>query len=352
MGNISMAQMKLGGDGPAAKHLTEAERACLRAKDLIQKFMTFSAWGGPLKTNVSIRDLVEDVVSLSLSGSNIRSEIEMPNDLRRADVDENQMRQALSGILANARESMLRGGVLQVKAENVEVRAAEKLSLNLSEEGWYVKLVISDEGVGIPKEYLDKIFDPYFSTKYRGSQKGMGFGLTIAHSVVGRHKGRIMAESEPGGGTRIIILIPASKAQDSPQHSWTGSTKALRKKVLLMDDEEALADLAKTMLEHLGCEVAIALNGEQAIDMYAEALEAGRDYDVLILDLTVKGGLGAKDTIPKLLYLNPNVKAIVSSGYSGDPVISEFSTFGFMDTLSKPYDLEQLKTVLNRVLHL
>jgi two-component system, cell cycle sensor histidine kinase and response regulator CckA len=352
MGNISMVQMKLKGEGPAAKHLAEAEKACLRAKDLTQKFITFSSGGGPLKKNVSIRHLVENVVGLILSGSNISSDIYMPDDLWNADIDENQMRQALSGILANAKESMLRGGSLQVRAENLKVTAMEKVHLNLAEEGRYVKIVISDEGIGISKENLDKIFDPYFSTKYRGSQKGMGFGLAIAHSVIKRHNGQIKVESEPGEGTSIVIIIPASRVQGNNQYPWAGSAPTVRRRVLLMDDEEMLADLAKTMLEHLGYDVDIALNGEEAIDVYSDALEAGRDYDALILDLTVRGGLGGRDTIQKMLYLNPKVKAIVSSGYSNDPIMSDFTKYGFVDILSKPYDLEQLKLVLNRVLEL
>ena len=353
MGNISMAQMKFSVNAPeATRHLAEAEKACLRAKDLTQKFITFSSGGGPLKKNISIRELVENVVSLILSGTSIGSAIDMPDDLWNADIDENQMRQALSGVLANAKESMLRGGALQVRAENVKVTAIERASLNLPEEGWYVKLVISDEGVGIPKENLDKIFDPYFTTKYRGSQKGMGFGLAIAHSVIKRHKGQIKVESEPGEGTRVIIFIPASKMQESRRQSWAGAVPVSRRRVLLMDDEEMLADLAKTMLEHLGCEVDIAYSGEQAIEMYSEALEAGRDYDALILDLTVKGGLGGKDALQKLLYLNPKVKAIVSSGYSSDPIMSEYTKYGFKDILGKPYDLDQLKLVLNRVLEM
>ncbi|MFZ2447648.1 MAG: PAS domain S-box protein [Syntrophobacteraceae bacterium] len=348
LGNISMAQMQMSREDPPFKRLSEAEKACLRAKDLTQKFITFSSGGGPLRNKVSIRELVENAVSLILSGSNIVSDISMPEDLWEADIDEDQMRQALTGIIANAKEAMPRGGALRVRAENLEVTPAAPV--NRLKEGRHVKIFIEDEGIGIPEENLVKIFDPYFSTKYRGSQKGMGFGLAIAHSVIKRHNGQIKVESQLGRGTGISILIPASTARAVSSVLRPAPIPVGRKRVLVMDDEEMLGDLLKTMVEHLGFEAGLALNGEQVIEMYADAMEEGRDWDVLILDLTIKGGMGGKDTLQKLLYLNPDVKAVVSSGYSNDPIMSDYGRYGFKDILSKPYALEQLKRVLNRVL--
>ena len=346
LGNISMVQMKLRDD-PVSRHLAEAEKACLRAKDLTQKFITFSSGGGPLKNLVSISNMVEDALSLILSGSNLVSDIDMPADLWKADIDEDQMRQALTGIFANAKEAMPRGGALRVRAENLEI--PDKGPPYFLKHGRYVKLIIMDEGTGIPEENLDKIFNPYFSTKYRGSQKGMGFGLAITHSVIKRHNGRIKIESELGKGTRVTIVLPASTARDS---LYTGPrlVSVGRKRVLVMDDEEMLGDLAKTMIEHLGYEAGIAMNGEEALEMYAESMEEGREWDVLILDLTVKGGMGGMETLQKLQYLNPEVKAIVSSGYSSDPIMSEYSRHGFRGILTKPYALEQLKEVLGGIL--
>lgn len=345
LGNLSMAQMKLSGDEPAFRHFAEAEKACLRAKDLTQKFITFSSGGGPLRNKVSIGEMVENAASLVLSGSNIGNELNIASDLLKADIDEDQMRQVLTGIIANAKEAMPRGGMLYVAAENVDIREPGPLR-----EGQYVKIVIRDEGVGIPEENLAKIFDPYFSTKYRGSQKGMGFGLAIAHSVIKRHNGQIKVESHLGEGTVVSIMIPASTANAVEIHSRSGVGHLGRKRVLIMDDEEMLVDLLKTMIEHLGFEAGVAMNGEQAIEMYAEAMEKDLKWDVLILDLTVKGGMGGRDTLKKLLYLDPEVKAIVSSGYSSDPIMSDYQSYGFKDILSKPYALDQLKNVLNRVL--
>ncbi len=350
LGNIRMAEMKLAAENAAMKHLVEASTACMRARDLTQKFITFSSGGGTARTRVNVRELVEDAVSLALSGSNFGSSFRFAEDLWPAEIDEQEMRQAITGIIVNSREAMPCGGEIRVRAENVEIGNGDT-PLNCLKEGRYVRIRIEDKGVGIPQENLDKIFDPYFSTKYRGSQKGMGFGLAIAHSVVKRNRGHIKVESSLGEGTTVSILIPASTARDAAPVEKAGSCPEGRKRILLMDDEEMLADLAKTMLEHLGYEAGVALNGEQAVEMYAEAMEQGREFHAVILDLTVKGGMGGKEAMKKLLYLNPNVKAVVSSGYLSDPAMSDCTGYGFKATLSKPYAMERLKEVLESLLY-
>ncbi len=349
LGNIGMAKMWLKTGNPTLKHLVEAERACMRAKDLTQKFITFSSGGGPVRSRISMREMVSNLGSLILSGSNVRSVIEMPEGLWNADVDENQMRQALCGIISNAKEAMPKGGTLRIRAENAELTAAEKADLNL-DDGRYLRILISDEGVGIPEENLSRIFDPYFSTKYRGSRKGMGFGLAIAHSVIKGHRGTIRVESTPGEGTVVTILIPASKAAARQSRPAAGILPAPGRRILVMDDEEMLNDVIKTMLEHLGYEVDVVPDGETAVAFYAVAANSGRYYDAVILDLTVKGGMGGKETVCEMLKLNPDVKAIVSSGYSSDPVMSRYTEYGFKDVLKKPYALEQLSAVLKKVL--
>ncbi len=177
----------------------------------------------------------------------------------------------------------------------------------------------------------------------------MGFGLAIAHSVIKRHNGHIKVDSRPGEGTSVSILIPASAIKDSSQ--WAVSSRPVpRKRVLVMDDEEMLNELIQTMLEHLGYDVDVVLDGETAVETYSQTMEAGGDYVAVILDLTVKGGMGGREAIQKLLYLNPDVKAVVSSGYSNDPIMSDFARYGFRDVLRKPYDLEQLRNVMDRML--
>jgi len=349
MGNINLAQLKIEEDHPARRHLNEAEKACLRAKDLTQKFITFSSGGGPVKRHVSMRELVSRVAGLVLSGSITSSEIKAPADLWEVEVDENQMHQVFSSLLENASEAMSRGGVISISAENVEISeiGTEGIDPNV---GRYVKVVISDEGIGIPEENMSNIFNPYFSTKYRGSRKGMGFGLTIAHSVIKKHNGHIRVESIPGKGTTVSILIPASAQEGGALAASRPRVPVPRKRILVMEDEEMLRDLIQTMLEHLGYEVNTALDGEGAVELYSEALEEGRDYDAVILDLTVKVGMDGREAIRKLLYLNPKIRAIVSSGNASDPIMYDYTNYGFCDVLKKPYDLEDLRAALGRVL--
>ena len=348
MGNINMAQLKIEEDHEAQKHLIEAEKACLRAKDLTQKFITFSSGGGPVKRLVSMSDLVSSVVSLVLSGSITSSEIDTPSDLWLVEVDENQIRQVFTGIVENARESMPRGGIVSIRAENVEIDAESGAEGIVPNAGRYVKVVISDEGIGISEENMPKVFDPYFSTKYRGNQKGMGFGLAIAHSVIKKHNGSIEVESIPGKGTTVSILIPASAAKGDVLPGTPSLVLIPRKRILVMEDEGMLGELIQTMIEHLGYEVDTAQDGERAIELYSEAVEAGRDYDAVILDLTVKVGMNGVETIRKLQYLNPNVRAIISSGHPNDPIMSDYAEYGFCDALTKPYDLERLQVALDR----
>ncbi len=349
MGNINLAQLKNDEDHPAQRHLIEAEKACLRAKDLTQKFITFSSGGGPVKRHVSMRELVSSVAGLVLRGSITSCEIKAPKDLWEVEVDENQMRQVFTSLLENASEAMSKGGVISISVENVEISeiGVEGIDPNV---GRYVKVLISDEGVGITEENMSNIFDPYFSTKYRGSRKGMGFGLTIAHSVIKKHNGHIRVESIPGKGTTVSMLIPASAQEGGAIAASRPYVPIPRKRILVMEDEEMLRDLIQTMLEHLGYEVNTALDGEGAVELYSEALNAGGDYDAVILDLTVKVGMDGREAIHRLLYLNPEIRAIVSSGNASDPIIHDYASYGFRDVLKKPYDLEDLRAALGRVL--
>jgi nitrogen-specific signal transduction histidine kinase/ActR/RegA family two-component response regulator len=351
MGNINMAQLKIEENHRAQKHLVEAERACQRARDLTQKFITFSSGGGPVKRLISVRELVSNIAGLVLSGSITSSEIKTPKDLWQVEVDENQMRQVFTSLLENAREAMPAGGVISIGAENVEIKETGPEGID-SKPARYVKVVISDEGLGIPEESMPNIFDPYFSTKYRGSRKGMGFGLSIARSVIEKHRGRIEVESIPGKGTTVSVLIPATAQKGRALRANRPYVPIPRKKVLVMEDEEMLRDLIQTMLEHLGYEVDTALDGKEAVQLYSEALETGRHYDTVILDLTVKVGMDGIEAIRKLQYLNPEVRAILSSGDISAPIVHDYTSYGFCDVLKKPYDVEDLRAVLDRVLGL
>ncbi len=349
MGNINMAQLKIEKDHEAQRHLVEAEKACLRAKDLTQKFITFSSGGGPVKCRISLHELVQSIGDLVLRGSMITSRIERASELWDVDVDENQMRQVFTSLIENAREAMSRGGLICINSENIEIDGPGPEWGDLG-AGRYVRVSIADEGAGIPEQNMPSIFDPYFSTKYRGSQKGMGLGLAIAHSVIKKHNGSIKVESVPGKGTIVSVLIPAADRKRGSLPSARGYFTSPRKRILIMEDEEMPRELIQTMLEHLGYEVDTALEGREAVELYAESLETGLLYDVVILDLAVKVGMDGRDAIRKIKYLDPKVKAIVSSGYSADTIMNDCVDCGFCEILKKPYDLEALKIVLDRVL--
>ncbi|MDR3557617.1 MAG: ATP-binding protein [Syntrophobacteraceae bacterium] len=349
MGNINMAQLKIGREHQAQRHLVEAEKACLRAKDLTQKFITFSSGGGLAKCRISLGTLVASIADLVLRGSTTTWEIKGAEDLWDVEVDENQMRQVFTSLIENAGEAMSTGGLISIRTENVVIDGSEPGGIDPG-EGRYVKVFIADEGIGIAPENMSSIFDPYFSTKYRGCQKGMGFGLAIAHSVVKKHNGSIKVESLPGRGTTVSVLIPAADLRRQVIPAARPDFTSPRKRILVMEDEEMPRELIEAMLQLLGYEVDTALDGQRAVELYSQSLSSGRNYDAVILDLAVKVGMGGRQAMGKIKLLNPQVRAIVSSGYSTATIMSDIADCGFCDVLKKPYDLEALQLTLDRIL--
>ncbi|MBW1852742.1 MAG: response regulator, partial [Deltaproteobacteria bacterium] len=278
--------------------------------------------------------------------------------------DEAQMRQVIRNIVDNAVEAMEDDGVIEVRAENLTQIGESRSPELLLQEGKYIKISIHDQGAGIGKEDFPKIFDPYFSTKERGTQKGMGLGLAAAYSIIKRHNGHIAVESQVNIGTTIHIYLSAispkreepgaephqaERIQADSQSSIVNSQYSI-KRVLVMDDEELLRDLAKQMLPRIGYEVEVAWDGVEAIDLYKEAMASGKPFAMVILDLTNKGGMGGMETIKRLLQIDPHVKAIIASGYSHDPVMGNFKQYGFCGTLPKPFTMKQLVEVLDRAI--
>ncbi len=342
MGNISFARMFLDNSHKAYKPLESAENASGRAAELAQQLLTFAKGGAPIKKMTSVRPLVEECLSLVLRGTNVIGVLETTESLHVLEADEGQLGQVFNNIIINAVQAMPGGGNITVRADNLTLVSANNLGLPA---GQYVKLSFIDEGCGIKDEDRKKVFDPYYSTKAEGT----GLGLASAHSIVSRHGGSIEIDSHIHKGTTITLYLPSFEYGDTKTFEAVVGQKdssSTGGNVLVMDDEEMIRSLTKEMLEHLGYQVSTCSNGEQAIALYNSARQSGNSFCAAILDLTIRGGMGGKETAQSILVENPSAKLIVSSGYSNDPVMADYSKYGISGSLVKPYNAEDLMKVL------
>lgn len=344
LGHISLVKMASELGSKQEEMLSAAEIACKRATDLTKQLLTFAMGGEPVKKTASLSDLIYESVKFVLRGSNVYCDFSIPDDIWQIEVDKGQMNQVFNNLVINANQAMPQGGKIQVSAENI-THNSETLSNGLPiGSGKYVMISIKDEGIGIDREHHAKIFDPYFTTK----QSGSGLGLTTCYSIVKKHCGHIGVESAPGEGATFNIYLPASENQLSPEK---GEEKIIfgNGKILVMDDENEVKIIAGEMLQYLGYKVELASNGDEAIAMYKEAEQSGEPIKAMVLDLTVPGEMGGKECINKLLKIDPQIKAIVSSGYSNDPVMANYEEYGFSGVLSKPYKMEELSREISKL---
>ena len=345
-GNISIAKANLSKDHPGFRPLEEAESSMNRATHLTRQLLTFAKDRALIMKDINIGKLAEEIVSFDLSGSNIISAFAQPKNLWKAKVDKGYMQQVFSNLTINARQAMPDGGHLYIMLENTDI--SKNIITNLN-QGKYVKITFQDEGTGIDKNYLDQIFDPYFSTK----QTGSGLGLATTYSIINKHKGHINVTSKLGKGTTFTIYLPASESQKLPKKKqqaakWLDTEQS--GKILVMDDEKIIRQVTKEMLEKNGYQVETADGGKQAIEMYEQSMNASLPFDAVIMDITIPGGIGGKEAIKKILVIDPEAKVIVSSGYSDNPVMSNYAHYGFKGTIAKPYTTGKLQEVLNQVL--
>jgi PAS domain S-box-containing protein len=345
LGNISLAKAQSQGQDNILRRLGEAEKASLRAKDLTHQLLTFSKGGAPVKKTSSIPDLFKDSVWFALSGSNVRCDLSIPGDLWPVEVDEGQISQVVQNLIINADQAMPQGGIIKVYAQNISVGPEHKLGPSLIGKR-YVRLSVEDQGVGIPEENIAKVFDPYFTTK----QKGSGLGLASSYSILKNHGGFVTVDSELGSGSVFHVYLPAASVTTPVQKPSPNGPIKGKGLVLVMDDEEILRNFVAELLKYLGYEVRLASDGLETIELYGQAIEAGRPFDCVLMDLTIPGAMGGKEAIQRLLEIDPNVTAIVSSGYSDDPVMANYQHHGFRGVVAKPYDAVQLSEVLQKVL--
>jgi CheY-like chemotaxis protein len=335
--------MDLDPASPEYQRLGEAEKAALHAGDLTKQLLTFSRGGTPVKKTVSLEHLLRDSVKFSLRGARVRSDICVARDLWHVDADEGQLGQVFNNLIINACQAMPSGGTVTVAAENVHIEKAAGLLLP---DGRYVKVSVRDEGTGIMEEHLQRIFDPYFTTK----QSGSGLGLAVTFSVIKNHQGHIAVHSKLGEGAVFTVHLPASDQQPTTQQHAESVFHPLNARVLVMDDEPLVRDVAGAILKRYGCSVEFAQDGGEAVTLYQQAAATSKPFDIVLMDLTIPGGMGGKETMARLKELAPKVCAIASSGYSNDPIMSNYRDHGFAGAIAKPYRPAELSKVLQSVL--
>jgi PAS domain S-box-containing protein len=343
IGNLSLAKMAVQPKDDLYQRLTDIEKASLLAKNLTQQLLTFSKGGAPIVQVASIGDLLRESALFALRGSNVECEFSIPEDLWKVEIDEGQINQVISNMIINSLQAMPNGGLIRIVAENVEIGFIDSLPLV---PGKYVKIILKDEGIGIPRENFQKIFDPYFTTKPGGS----GLGLATSYSIIKKHNGHITVESDLGTGTTFYIYLPATYKKMRQRVISKERELSGKGKILVMDDKEILREIVCEMLNRLGYKSGSARDGVEAVELYKSAIESGDPYDAIILDLTVPGGMSGREAIKELLMIDPKVKAIVSSGYSNDPVMADYRGYGFSGIIVKPFKIDDLRDALEGVL--
>ena len=346
MGNISFAKVYLDIAHKSYMPLAKAEKATERAGELAHQLLTFARGGEPIKKVVSPQNLVHEALSFILHGSNVKGTVDISDTIHAIEADEGQISQVLQNIIINATQAMPGGGILTVTAKNEELYTNNPLLLPT---GPYVRLTFTDQGRGISEENLKKIFDPYFTTK----STGIGLGLSSVHSIVNRHGGHVGVSSTEGQGTTFTIHLPSlGKAYTDYQTNVTDWLTKDHKggSILIMDDDEMIRDVASSMLTHLGFKVATCASGEETIELYKNSMESGAPFSLVIMDLTIPGGFGGKEAAEQILSLFPKARLAVSSGYSNDPIMSNYKEYGFSGAIAKPYSIHAFEKVLGPLL--
>ena len=343
MGNITLATLDSQAMASAGRWLQDAERGVMRARDLTQQLLTFARGGEPVRSAVRLPEVVTEAANFALHGSKVRCEFAIEEGLWTAEVDKGQIGQVVQNLVINAVQAMPDGGVMHIAMRNQHLSNSTVRQLD---DGDYLCIVISDTGTGIRPEHLARIFDPYFTTKHSGS----GLGLATVYSIIRKHQGHIEVESELGRGTRFRFWLPAVPDARPVAVEVTHAPDNLTGRVLFMDDEEPIRDMAEALFKRLGFEVTCVADGGEAVRVYSEAMQTNARYDLVVMDLTVPGGMGGKEAMAQLLKIDPEVRAIVSSGYSSDPVMANYRSYGFKGMVAKPYRLTDLAKTIRAVI--
>lgn len=344
-GNIALAKLDLSPDHESFKLIQDAELSMSMATDLTQQLLIFARGGDPVKKTLTIDQLVKDTAKFNLAGSEIKLVSRFDENLWKVNADKGQIRQVVSNMVSNSKDAMPKGGILTLTIQNIELIKGQIPSLV---PGKYVKIILQDSGIGIKKDTFSKIFDPYFSTKHGGT----GLGLATSYSIIRKHHGLITAEHEIENGAVFNIYLPAKQEPltDSTSIKDQDKIEVKSAKILIMDDDEQVCSISKKMIERFGFHPFVVHDGIDAILEYESHMNSDEPFDLILMDLTIPGGMGGKDAIGKILEIDPDAKAIVVSGYSNDPVLANHTDYGFKGMLVKPFRIEELKQILDRTL--
>ncbi len=345
LGNLSLAKIEMNPGTDAFLALQAAEAGALRAKDLTTQLLTFAKGGKPVKNLTSLEQIIRDSAATALNGSNTRYHLNSTPDLWPIPADAGQLSQVFNNLFSNSRQAMNHEGLISIDLSNLTITPDDNRPMK---EGHYVQVSFQDHGEGITRELLPRIFDPYFTTRKTGS----GLGLAVVYSIVKGHQGNIIVESDPGVRTTFTLLLPAAEHPVPTLASATPTpTPKPHHRILVMDDEDMVRTLLSKMLARVGYDVEAVADGAAAVAAYSDAQARSRPFDLVIMDLTIPGGMGGQEAIQRLLEIDPNVKAIVSSGYSENPVMADHKAYGFCGVAPKPYTFEQLNSALQKALN-
>jgi PAS domain S-box-containing protein len=346
LGNIDLSITVLDSENPAYSFLQSAKEATLRAKDLTAQLQSFSQVSKPILRTTSIPELIRKVTDVPL-GNNIDLTSHYSEDLHEVEIDSDQISKVIENLLKNSIQAMGKGGKIHINCSNF-TNQDDIAELN---NGQFVQISITDNGHGISPEIEDKIFDPYFTTRTRHSEKGSGLGLATVHSIIKRHKGFISAKSDGHSETTFTFYLPVSKDKSSPNDTSAAKTPLLggsKRKILIMDDNEDVRRVIEQMLTLIGHTVEMAPEGEMAVSLYRSAMETEAPFDVVIMDLNIPKGMGGVEATQKILQFDKNAKIIVASGDPEDPVMRAYKEYGFTTSVNKPFDFSELYNALSK----
>ncbi len=343
IGNLSLAVLDADEGSELAQLVNDAQAAATRAQDLTHQLLTFSRGGAPVRKTAAVNDIIVDTARFSVRGSNVRVEFDLDEDLKPADIDTGQISQVIGNLVINASQAMPSGGTVRITARTVEVGSDEGLPLR---PGEYVKISVADSGVGIPAKELDRIFEPFYTSK----KDGNGLGLATSYAIVRNHDGYLGVESTVNVGTTFHIYLPVSYRSIEQAPTTLGAAMHGKGRVLIMDDEDVIRNVACRSLERLGYQMKAVATGEEAIELYDAALGTPEAFDLVILDLTVPGGMGGLETLEKLKAIDPAVKAVVCSGFASDPILANYQQYGFSGIVTKPFHVNDIGATVASVL--